>query len=449
MVAAMDWATRFRIRQNLKGSLWFAPLLAVVGGAVLAAGDVALEQRITLPVYWQYSPSTASTVLTTIVGAMVALTGFVITVSVLVVQTATSTFSARYMRVWYRDRLFKALLAVLLGALSFSFALLRRVSTDFVPNLGVTTAGALVIAALLVFLFFFDRCLHRLRPVAVAAVVSDLARSAFRDGTPATPAPPVDASRIDAAPAFVVRARRAGAIQAVDEAGLVQWAKEHDCVLVFRRSVGDFVALGAPLIEVVGAVEESDGNTRALAGRVALGIERTIEQDVAFALRTLADIAEKALSAAINDPTTAVQVAGHLEELLRMIGTSDLTGHERLTDDEGKLRVVLSARRWEDYLALAVTEIREYGGGSIQVVRRLRALLEDLHDDVLPQHRPAVEDELRRLDATVAERFGDSIDLDRASIADRQGIGAPGTSSQPATSGERATPARVAGETRR
>ena len=96
-----------------------------------------------------------------------------------------------------------------------------------------------------------------------------------------------------------------------------------------------------------------------------------------------------------------------------------------------------------------MTEIREYGGGSIQVVRRLRALLEDLHDDVLPQHRPAVEDELRRLDATVAERFGDSIDLDRASIADRQGIGAPGTSSQPATSGEPATPARAAGETRR
>ena len=229
----------------------------------------------------------------------------------------------------------------------------------------------------------------------------------------------------------------------------MQWAKEHDCVLVFRRSVGDFVAQGAPLIEVVGPVEESDRTTRALAGRVALGIERTIEQDVAFALRTLADIAEKALSAAINDPTTAVQVSGHLEELLRMIGKSDLTGHARLCDDEGELRVELTARRWEDYLALAVTEIREYGGGSIQVVRRLRALLEDLHDDVLPQHRPAVEDELRRLDATVAERFGDSIDLDRASIADRQGIGAPGTSSQPATSGEPATPARAAGETRR
>jgi uncharacterized membrane protein len=92
---------------------------------------------------------------------------------------------------------------------------------------------------------------------------------------------------------------------------------------------------------------------------------------------------------------------------------------------ESRLRVVLPTRRWEDYLALGVTEIREYGASSVQVMRRLRAMLEDLLDEVLPEHRPAVEDELARLDATVVQTFGDSVDLDRAVVADRQGIGGP------------------------
>jgi uncharacterized membrane protein len=90
---------------------------------------------------------------------------------------------------------------------------------------------------------------------------------------------------------------------------------------------------------------------------------------------------------------------------------------------DGSVRLVVPARRWEEYLALAVTEIREYGADSIQVVRRLRAVLEDLAATARAEHRPAVEAELVRLEATVAATFGDTVDLDRAGIADPQGIG--------------------------
>ena len=76
-------------------------------------------------------------------------------------------------------------------------------------------------------------------------------------------------------------------------------------------------------------------------------------------------------------------------------------------------------------VTLGVTEIREYGASSIQVMRRLRAMLEELHDSVLPERRAAIEDELVRLDAMLAAHWSDSVDLDRASIADRQGIGGP------------------------
>jgi uncharacterized membrane protein len=158
---------------------------------------------------------------------------------------------------------------------------------------------------------------------------------------------------------------------------------------------------------------------------VALGKERTVEQDPAFALRVMVDIANRALSAAINDPTTAVQVLDYLEDLLLVIGRADFSGHGFFLDSDGTPRVVLPSRGWEDYLALGVTEIRQYGGGSAQVVRRLRALLLRLRELVLPEHRVAVDEELARLEATVRERFGQGVDLDRALTPDRQGIGGP------------------------
>ena len=92
----MTWATRFRIRQGLRGSLWVLPLLGGVLGAGLAAVDVVVDKSRHLPAAWTYSASTASTVLSAIVGAMVGLTGFVVTVTVLIAQMATDTFSPRW-----------------------------------------------------------------------------------------------------------------------------------------------------------------------------------------------------------------------------------------------------------------------------------------------------------------------------------------------------------------
>jgi uncharacterized membrane protein len=156
---------------------------------------------------------------------------------------------------------------------------------------------------------------------------------------------------------------------------------------------------------------------------VALGTERTIEQDPAFAIRVMVDIADKALSAAINDPTTAVQVLNQLEEVLRLIGTTNLDARHWGAGAGATPGVVIPVRSWEQYLSLGVTEIREYGASSIQVMRRMRAMLEELRSDVLREHRDAIDEELARLDATVRAAFGSSPDLDRARVADAEGIG--------------------------
>ena len=424
----MDWSLRFRVRQSLKGNLWMLPLLGVVVGGLVGAGDSRLESAVDLPQSWQYSASTAATLLAAIAGAMVALTGFVLTVSVLVVQMATETFSARYMRLFYRDTLQKVVLGVLVGTMTFAFSLLRRIEPDSVPDVGVTLAWVLVVVSLLLFVVFLDRFIHRLRPVAVADLVATAGKRAFLESVaagspdrrgPEAPVPP------EGTGVLAGHTPNGGAVQAIRISGLVDWARRHDCLLVVRHPVGEFVPTGAALFELHGGALPTAIDERRLRGMVALGLERTIEQDPGFAVRIMVDIAIKALSAAINDPTTAVQVLDHLEDTLLLVGGADLRTRADHHDAEGRLRVVAPAPSWEDVLSQGVTEIRQYGASSVQVMRRLQALLAVLRANVRPEHRAAVDEELRRLRVTVESAFGGHVDLDRASRPDRQGIGGP------------------------
>lgn len=424
----MTWSVAFRLRRYLRESLWVVPLVGGALGWTLGLASADLGVVVDVGTRWDYSASTAEAVLAAVVAASVGLVGFVVTVSVLIVQMATGTFSARYMRIFYRDWAFKAVLAVLIGTFTFSYTLMRHVEQDDVPNFGVTIAGAFLGLGVLLFVIFLDRAIHRLRPVAVAALVAKAGRRALRqvlaeaaraDAPAVVPAP----YHAPGEPALVVRMVRGGAVQAIDFRGLGRWAHAHDSLVVLRHPIGDFVSAGAALIEVYGPAPDPDAETR-LRSMVALGMERTIEQDPAFAVRIMVDIAVRALSPAVNDPTTAVQVLDHLEDLLRLVGQTDLSDRAQpLADMDSGL--VIPIRRWSDYLTLSVTEIREYGGTSIQVVRRLRAMLEELAESVLPERREDVLRELRRLDDAVAANWSATVDLDLAGLADRQGIGGP------------------------
>ena len=218
----MSWRRSFRTRLYVRDSLWVLPLAGAVLGAVLGVVDVQIDEAAHVPAQFQYSASTATAVLAAIVGAMAALTGFVVTVTTLVVQMATGTFSARYMRLWYRDRMLKVLLALLVGTLAFSFSLMRHVETNFVPDIGVSVAGGLVIASLLAFLVFLDRYLHRLRPVAVAALVHKYFQRNFTYEVHRAANPDVFIGVLDTGrerPSLTVRSPRPGAIQAVVRRG--------------------------------------------------------------------------------------------------------------------------------------------------------------------------------------------------------------------------------------
>lgn len=419
------WAARFRFLEYLKGNVWVWALVCAILGPFAALLTRRADLAVTLPPEWSYSSSTATSVLSAVVGATVALAGFVVTVTVLAIQMATDTFSARYMRIWYRDHLLKATLAVLAGTFTFSFALLGQVDSDRVPDIGIDVAGVLLGLSLVLFLLFFGRFVVRLRPVAVAALVGKRAQREIRSLYRAIETTSTPYTQPSAAVSLTVPSVRAGAVQAIDLDGLIGWARSHAAVVVLSAGVGDFVIPGQTVLAVHSTLPPPDRSARRLLGHVAFGDERTIEQDPAFGVRIIVDVAVKALSAAINDPTTAVQALDHLSIPLRLLGSYPLASPLSFVDGDGGQRVAVPARTWEDYLALGVTEIREYGAGSIQVVRRLRALLDDLSASVRPEHRAAVDAERSALDVAVAAAFGATPDLATARAPDPQGIGGP------------------------
>src|SRR5262249_44744258 len=211
-----------------------------------------------------------------------------------------------------------------------------------------------------------------------------------------------------------------GSVLAFDVKGLVSLAQQSDCLIELVPKVGDFVAEDEPLFRVFG-----NGNGPpdwSLRNSVALGPERTMEQDPMFAFRIIVDVASKALSPAINDPTTAVLAIDRLHHLLREVGCRDLS-EDRESDGEGQVRVVYRTPDWEDFVLLATTEIRQYGRDSIQVIRRLRAMLENLSETLPEQRVPVLLRELKLLDAVARRSFLDADDQTLAEGSDRQGMG--------------------------
>jgi uncharacterized membrane protein len=285
--------------------------------------------------------------------------------------------------------------------------------------------GLAVSVDLVLLLLYLDRFVHALRPVAVAAAVarSGLAVVAEIDQTETAMRGREHRGAERQGRSVAVHAKRSGAIQAVHARGIVALATRHDLTCVFRCTVGDFVNVGGVVMDVYGAPDPRV--LRRLDGMVALGDERTIDQDPAFAMRIIVDIAIRALSPAVNDPTTATQMINHLGVVLAGVGSRVLSERGALVDAEGHPRLVVPTRSWEDYLDLGVSEIRQYGRESPQICRRLRAMLLDLDGVVLPGHRPAVRRQLDVLDETVRLSFSGDDEQTFALRRDSQGIGGP------------------------
>jgi uncharacterized membrane protein len=204
---------------------------------------------------------------------------------------------------------------------------------------------------------------------------------------------------------------------------LTSLAQRADGIIEFVPRVGDFVAVGQPLFRLYGGAAAIDD--RVLRSQVAFGPERTIEQDSTFAFRVIVDVAIKALSKAINDPTTAVLAIDQLHHLLRLVGRRHLHDDalDALYDSNRTLRLFFPTPDWEDFVQLTFSEIRLYGAQNFQIARRLRAMIENLSSTLPEARRPALRREQNLLDGMPERLHELPEDLAMARRPDLQGLG--------------------------
>ena len=347
-------------------------------------------------------------------------------VLLLTVQIASSSLSPRIISRPFRSRALKASLGLFVFTLIYSMAVVARGTEGNIGQLATAMVIVLTIISICVFLYVVEHVSKELRPVTVMAEIAEEAIEVIRAVYPKTLEQSSDLeSQLDESPLgvpslVVLHVGTSGVVQALDIATLAEIATHAACTIEVVPQVGDFVASDDPVFRVYG--DSSGISPKQLLRHIALERERTLEQDPAFAFRIIVDIASKALSPAINDPTTAVLALDQIHNLLRDVGMRRLdTG--LVHDSTGQLRVVYRTPDWEDFVRLAVTEIRQFGGNSTQVVRRMRAMLENLIPLLPPSRASVLLQELDLLKFTIDRGFAMLQDRERADLPDSQGLG--------------------------
>jgi uncharacterized membrane protein len=400
-----------RTMRGLRTSLWLVPALCVVAGVVLSIGTLALDRWLgfgLIPSQLVGGPDAALAILSTIATSMVPLAALVLTITMVVVQLAMGQFSPRIVRTILQDTTSQLAIGLFVGTFAHAMLTMREIrlgGSGGVPGIAILTAFVLVIASIILLVYYVHHLGQSLRVAALIELVGDRMRELVdRDYGH-------DEDAEEAHPQGAIAAPVSGVVSNVDHDGLVAAAADADCVVELIPPLGDFVPAGAVLARVTPADAPIDHER--VAGGVRLGAERTMDQDLAYGLRMLVDIAERSVSEPFLDPTTAVQAIDRLHDCLRQLVRRTFPDG-RYDDAEGRLRLVERTMNWEGFVALAFDEMIEAGRLSPQIPRRLAAALEDLIRLAPPDRRPCLEERLRRVHERAAQ--------DRV-VADQEGIG--------------------------
>lgn len=398
-----------RARQVARSSFWLVPALCVTLAIGLGIGLVALDQALPLAhglAVFPGPPEGARSFLSSIVQAMISFTGLVFSITVVVLQLSSGQFSPRVLQMFLGDRTIQLALGVFIATFVYAMVVLRAVrgtssSAGFVPRIAVTVAFVFVLASVALFIRYISHVANMVRVATIITYIGRQAREILSSRYPRTTTGPGSFPVLPSS-GTTIAAPCGGVVVSVNEERLVRVAAGAGWVLMLVPRVGDFVPAGAPLVAVRAEPGPASGDLDAIRARVLKGIaldtERTMEQDLAFAFRQLVDIAERALSPAVNDPTTAAQVIDVLHDLLRALATRTLpAGCWR--DGTGRPRLIVPQYQFSDFLDLAVGEIWRYGHSAAQIPGRITAMLDDLHTAALPAYRPAIATWSRRVTA--------------------------------------------------
>ena len=419
----MTWKQRNRINRYLRSSLWVVPVAAGLAERVFRIIVEALEGRLSWVVYGlglEGAKALASAVITLTLSFVVFTFGSLL----VAIQVASGQYTPRIIATTLlRDNVIRFTVGLFVFTFLFCVRALNHLETT-VPQLATFITGLLGLICLAAFMFLIDYAARLLRPVSLVKRVGNdglaVIKSVYPErltGAPSGAAPSQDVGPVERT---ILHRGRSGIILAVDVAQLIAEAEKTNGVIEFAPQVGDFVGIDEPLFLIHGGATSVDEKT--LRDCVIFGSERTLEQDPLFAFRILVDIAIKALSAAINDPTTAVLAIDQLHQLLRSAGRRNLRT-DSILGPTGTLRVVFRTPNWDDFVHLAFAEIRLYGASNFQIARRLRAMIINLANTLRTERHAALHQQLDLLDRMLEKLYLLPEDLALARVPDSQGLG--------------------------
>jgi uncharacterized membrane protein len=419
----MFWQEFYQVRQSVRSSLWVVPIIAIP----FAMFATRLAHWLDLRLQWTllgFGVKGAEALLQATVTAALSFLVFTFGSLLVALQVASGQMTPRIIATTLlRINVVRYTVGLFIFTFLFAIGVQNRMETN-VHQLPLFVAALLSLLCFAAFLYLIDYASRLLRPISILTRVGndglDVIASVYPDLSLGPGMPPGQSQKLGTPDRVIYHRDNSGIVLAANIKALRAAAEKTDGVIELVPQVGDFVAVDEPLFNLYGKAQGID--EAVLRTAIAFGSERTLEQDPTFAFRIVIDIAIKALSPAINDPTTAVLAIDQLHRMLRSVGRRSLRTDEIL-DGTGQLRVIFRTPNWEDFVHLAFSEIRAYGGNNLQIMRRMRAMIENL-GQTLPSHR---QDELRQqlslLDRDAKRLFLYPEELALAAIPDSQGLG--------------------------
>jgi len=419
----MYWKQTYYLKDHFRSSLWLVPLIAIpfalVATRVLHRLDAWLGWR-----FLDFGASGAEAMLNTVITATLSFVVFTFGSLLVALQVASGQLTPRIIAtILVRNNVVRYTTGLFIFTLLFAVSARNRMQDD-VFQLVIFAAACLGILCFAAFLFLIDYAARLLRPISIVSHVGKAGIAVIDSVYPDPNLDPTQSNRdrfkLGKPTRSIEHRGTSEIVLAANVNELVAEAEGSGGVIEFVPQVGDFIATDEPLFNLYGGAALLDEGR--LKSTVAFGPERTLEQDPTFAFRIIVDIALKALSPAINDPTTAVIAIDQLHRLLRKAGNKNLRTDEIL-DKTGKLIVIFRTPNWRDFVHLAFTEIRHCGAQNMQIARRLRAMIENLVQTLPENRHPALQKELQLLDRAIEEHFRYPEDLALARVGDAQGLG--------------------------
>lgn len=357
------------VAERLRSSLFFVPLVLVVVGGVAGQLMIGVDASIDggvdrLPFFLTSTVDSAREVLSVVAAATITFAGIAFSVSLLVIQQASSQYSPRVVHSLFRDPFNRRVMGVVVGIFTYCLIVLRAVrgpleesGEPVIPNLSVGVAVLLGVLAILAIVAFIDHNAHSMEVSQILSRVADSTVEQVERTWPDRQAPTDDVD--DSVPGgrgHVIAFSSSGWLQQVDEGALLELVPGGG-VLRLETTVGRYAVRGTPLATVWPAPEVREDADALVADAVQLGAVRTMQQDPSYGVRQIVDVALVALSPGVNDPTTAQEAIFHLARVVREAFVRDLP--PAVTAHDGERRIIRAeAATHGSLLALAFDEIR-------------------------------------------------------------------------------------------